>query len=49
MVIQGSTMGVTEMTQLLHAKSNADGASEEIAKEFIKKEEENIEVMKKYL
>ena len=49
MVIQGSTMGVTEMTKLLHASHHADGTSESIAKEFISKEEENIEVMKKYL
>lgn len=49
MVIEGSTMGVTQMTKLLHAKKNADGISTEIAKEFIKKEESNIETMKKYL
>ena len=49
MVIQGSTMGVTQMTRLLHANKNADGASEQIAKEFVKREENNIEVMKHYL
>ena len=49
MVIQGSTMGVTQMTKLLHENKNADGACVELAKEFVKKEEENIEVMKKYL
>ncbi len=49
MVIQGSTMGITEMTQLLHAKQETDGTSKEIAKEFVQKEEENIEIMKKYL
>ena len=49
MVIQGSTMGVTQMTKLLHAKPDADGASAAIANEFIKKEEDNIENMKKYL
>lgn len=49
MVIQGSTMGVTQMTKLLHAKKSADGVSTDIAKEFIKKEEDNIETMKKYL
>lgn len=49
MVIQGSTMGFTQMTKLLHAKKNADGISTEIAKEFISKEEGNIETMKKYL
>ncbi len=49
MVIQGSTMGVTQMTKLLHSKPNVDGVSSEIAKEFVKREEDNIEVMKNYL
>ncbi len=49
MVIRGSTMGVTQMTKLLHAKKNADGTSAKIAEEFVKKEENNIEVMKHYL
>ncbi len=49
MVIKGSTMGITQMTKLLHSKKNADGASAQIAEEFVKKEENNIEVMKNYL
>lgn len=49
MVIQGSTMGVTEMTKLLHASNNADGTCKNIASEFINREEKNIEIMKKYL
>ncbi len=49
MVIQGSTMGVTQMTKLLHAKRNVDGPSAQIAQEFVTKEENNIEVMKHYL
>lgn len=49
MVIQGSTMGVTQMTRLLNSDKQADGISTQIAKEFVKKEEDNIEVMKKYL
>jgi hypothetical protein len=49
MVIEGSTMGVTQMTKLIHSKPNADGTSMEIAKEFVKREEENIEVMKNFL
>ncbi len=49
MVIQGSTMGVTQMTKLLHASKNADGTCTKIAEEFVKKEEGNIEVMKHYL
>lgn len=49
MVLKGSTMGVTQMTKLLHDKTDADGMSTQIAKEFIKKEENNIEKMKEYL
>lgn len=49
MVMKGSTMGVTQMTKLLNDKVNADGESTQIAKEFIKKEESNIETMKSYL
>ena len=49
MVILGSTMGVTQMTKLVHAKPNSDGMSMEVAKEFIRREEENIEVMKNFL
>ena len=49
MVLKGSTMGVTQMTKLLNDKVNADGVSTQIAKEFLKKEEGNIETMKGYL
>jgi len=49
MVIQGSTMGMTQMSRLLNSDCNADGSSMQIAKEFVKKEESNIEVMKQYL
>ena len=49
MVIQGSTMGVTQMTRLLHENAKADGASVRIAKDFVQREEKNIEVMKNYL
>lgn len=49
MVLKGSTMGVTQMTKLLHDKTDADGTSIQIAKEFIRKEENNIETMKAYL
>ncbi len=49
MVLKGSTMGVTQMTKLVNDKVNADGASTELAREFIEKEESNIETMKTYL
>lgn len=49
MVIKGSTMGITQMTKLLNDKPSADGDSVAIAKDFVKKEQQNIEVMKKHL
>ncbi len=49
MVIQGSTMGVTQMTRLLHAHEAAEGDSAQIARDFVKKEEDNINNMKNYL
>lgn len=49
MVIQGSTMGITEMTKLLNTSENADGTSTQIANDFISKEQKNIDIMKKYL
>ncbi len=49
MVMKGSTMGMTQMTKLLHDKTDADGTSVQIVKDFIHKEENNIETMKGYL
>jgi hypothetical protein len=49
MVIQGSTMGITQMMKLINDKKEADGISTQIANEFVHKEQENIEVMKHYL
>jgi hypothetical protein len=49
MVIKGSTMGITQMTKLLHESKNADGVSTQIANEFIQKEQHNIDIMKQYL
>jgi len=49
MVIQGSTMGVTEMTKELN---NYQGTNQELfrtAQKFIQTEQDNIEEMKKYL
>lgn len=49
MVIKGSTMGITQMTKLLNESKNADGTSTQIANDFIKKEQKNIDIMKNYL
>ncbi len=49
MVIKGSTMGMTQMSKLINDKKDADGTSVQIAKEFVRKEESNIQTMKAYL
>ena len=49
MVIKGSTMGMTQMMKLINDKKAADGTCIQIAKEFVQKEENNIETMKAYL
>ncbi|MDF2544842.1 MAG: hypothetical protein K0S47_4560 [Herbinix sp.] len=49
MVIKGSTMGITEMSKLLHEHPHADGTCTKIAREFVTEEEKNIDIMKSYL
>ena len=49
MVIQGSTMGVTEMTKQLNSYQGSDQAVRGLAERHIKTEQDNIEEMKKYL
>jgi hypothetical protein len=51
MMIQGSTMGMTDTTKLLREYENTDAseAALSIARSIVKFEEENIERMKKHL
>lgn len=49
MVIEGSTMGVTEMTKQLHNYQGSDQAVRDLAQNHINTEQQNIEEMKKYL
>ena len=49
MVIQGSTMGITEMTKQLHQYHGENQALRELAQRHIQTEQDNIEEMKKYL
>ncbi|MDR0292642.1 MAG: PA2169 family four-helix-bundle protein [Oscillospiraceae bacterium] len=49
MVIQGSTMGVTEMTKQLHDYQGSNQALRNLAQTHIQTEQDNIEEMKKYL
>lgn len=49
MVIQGSTMGVTEITKQLNDYMGDDKESRSLAEKQLKTEQENIEQMKRYL
>ncbi len=51
MVIEGATMGITEMTRLLREYENTSCSEDtlKIAKQIIKFEESTIETMKQYL
>ncbi|MCX8074695.1 MAG: hypothetical protein N2749_03810 [Clostridia bacterium] len=49
MIIQGSTMGVTDITKKINEYSEVDEKVQLIANKLLKIEENNIEEMKKYL
>lgn len=49
MVIQGSTMGVTEVTKNLNDYDGSDHRLKNLAEKLVKTEQSNIEQMKKYL
>ena len=49
MVIQGSTMGVTEITKQLHEYQGSDNTVRSLAEKHVKIEQDNIEEMKKFL
>ena len=49
MMIQGSTMGITDMTKKLSELDEADAGAKELAEEYIGCEQKHIESMKKYL
>ena len=49
MLIQGSTMGVIEITRAKSENPEADGKAVELADQYLKEENENIERLKKYL
>ena len=48
-MMNGSTMGVVEMTKRLHEHPEASSDTQAFARDFILKEEKNIEHLKKYL
>ena len=49
MLIQGSTMGVIEITRAKSENPEADGEAVRLADAYLKEENENIEKLKKYL
>lgn len=48
-VLQGATMGITEMTKEIHEYNGKDEKVLNLAKNLLKKEEKNVEEMKKFL
>lgn len=48
-MINGSTMGVIEMTKRLHANRNVDPATQALAHKLISTEQHNIDLMKYFL
>lgn len=49
MMVQGSTMGITEATKGLHNHKNAGHPTCQLAKDIIAFEQQNIEAMKSFL
>lgn len=49
MMIQGSNMGITDVTKKLNDLTHADAGAKELAEEYLHCEEKHIESMKKYL
>ncbi len=49
MMIQGSNMGITDITKKLNDLANADAGARELAEEYLHCEEKHIASMKKYL
>ena len=49
LMINGSAMGIIEMTRKLNRSSGEDGQAKELAGEYLATEEKNIESLKKHL
>ena len=49
MMIEGSNMGITDMTKLLNSCKTVDGEAARLAREIVEFEERNIEALKRYL
>jgi hypothetical protein len=49
MMIEGSTMGITDITKILNHLDHADAGAKELAEEYLDCERKHIASMKKYL
>lgn len=49
MMINGTTMGIVDITKKMNELENADAGAKELAKEYIANEQKNIEDLKKLL
>lgn len=49
MLINGTTMGIVDMTKKLNELDSADAGSKKLAEEYIANEQNNIEELKKHL
>ena len=49
MMINGSTMGITDITKNLNNYNNIDNSTKDLASRLLKIEQDNIEVLKQYL
>ena len=48
-LINGSTMGVIDMTKMIHSNNNASSPAKNIAQKLIDADQNNIEIMRNYL
>ena len=49
MMINGTTMGIVDMTKKLNSLDDADAGARKLAEEYISNEQQNIEDLKKHL
>lgn len=49
MMVNGTNMGIVDMTKKLHAVEHCDNATRALAEEYLQSEQQHIETMKHYL
>lgn len=48
-MINGTTMGIIDMTKKLNQLDYADAGAKQLAEDYLTNEQQNIEIMKKHL